>query len=506
MKNILITIVSLLFLIGCGDEFNSSPSKEMPKEENVNDMALHGNDFQNNINDKEINVNKRFLTKSKWENSIVKWYYNPNKQKFKNTTEAITIFKSAMKRWSNISGIKFEYQGTTTTTQFNLYDNKVVFGWADPTEVRKHFGGDGSIGAFVWYRSSGNKMLDARLTLNTARFNNWTNPYTKKYVPRVQSWKGLITHELGHVLGIAHSNISQSIMYANPYNGTVYMETLRNDDISAVTELYPKVVSPEVIKGEFDGAMSLVSPNEECWGCNKDEVRMHPHEWTGSTVAVQWLYDKNTCSQIDIYANSEIEVAIKAKPWKEHLTQEAFKVTLGSQPITIKKPNSDSLWTTLAITTVNNNDKDISIKAYCRTSQNTYYKGDRTTIDTDLVDVTYDYFWTGTASLISRAKKINDFGHSRDWAVTFRTKKSLTSFQWDTTNCKKVKITNGTTSNDTKATVDMKSWSESNKEYKNKCTSLPCIIEKNSNNYYILKIKSDAGIVSKGFIQVECIE
>jgi len=210
-------------------------------------------------------------------------------------------------------------------------------------------------------------------------------------------------------------------MYASPYNGTVYMETLRADDISAVTELYPKVET-EVIRGEFDGAGSLVSPNEICWGCNKDEARMHPHQWTGSTVVFQWLYDKETCSQIDIYASSPVEVVLKSKAWKEHLTQEAVKVTLGSQPITLKKPTSDSAWTTFALTSVDSIDKDISIKAYCRKPEDGYHKGNRETIETDLVDVTHDHFWTGTASLISRATKISNFGYAKDWAVTFRTK------------------------------------------------------------------------------------
>ena len=502
--NLLFPIIFFALIIGCGEEYSSSLKQE-PKDESINDIALVENDFSENIST-EIEYNKLFLTKAKWKDNTVKWWYNPNKQKFKNTAEAIKIFQSAMKSWTSISGIKFEYQGTTTTTQFDLNDGKIVFGWADPNEVRVHFGGDGSIGAFVWYKNSGNRMIDARLTLNTARYKGWNNPYNNnKYVYPVQSWKGLITHELGHVLGIAHSNINNSIMYANPYHGTVFMETLRADDISAVTELYPKV-DKETIKGEFDGAGSLVSPKEDCWGCNKDEAIMHSHQGTGSTVVFQWYYDKNTCSQLDIYASKEVEVAIKSKPWKEHLTQEAFKVTLGSNPISLKKSDTDSAWITFAVITTDKIDKDISIKAYCRTPQNSYYKGDRETIDTDLVDVTYDHYWTGTASLISRATKISDFGYSRDWAVTFRTKNSLTSFQLDTTNCKKVKITNGTTNNYAKASVDIKGWAEENSQYKNKCTALPCTVSENSNGYYILKIKSKPDAISKGYIQTQCIQ
>jgi hypothetical protein len=437
---------------------------------------------------------------------------------FASTEEAVSIFKSAMKSWSDVSGIKFEYQGTTTTTQFNLTDGKVVFGWADPDEVRTHFGGDGSIGAFVWYDDAENIMNDARMTLNTARYSNWTNPYNKKYYPSVKSWKGLITHELGHVLGIAHSDISESVMFANPYHGTVYMETLRADDIDAVTTLYPKEEESEVVvAGIFDGAGSLVSPNKECWGCDRDEARMQPYGGVGSTVVFQFYKNAN-CSHIDIRSKYDIgEVIIRSKGWRQtDLTEKAYRyanLTIGDadklkQGGVSIEPTSDRAsngWTTLAITTVNPISRTTPIYAFCRTDSDIFNSGGREKVDTDLVDVTYDYFWTGTGSLISLTNQ-SGFGSKKDWAVPFKTVNSLTSFQWETTNCKEIRITNGTTNNYTDATVDIKGWAESHDAWEQVCSQLPCTVQKSSNAYYILKIKSEVNTISEGYLQAQCVE
>ena len=49
----------------------------------------------------------------------------------------------------------------------------------------------------------------------------------------VSSLYRLVLHEMGHALGLAHSTVKQSIMYAEPFVGH-----LRADDISAIRHLY----------------------------------------------------------------------------------------------------------------------------------------------------------------------------------------------------------------------------------------------------------------------------
>ena len=40
---------------------------------------------------------------------------------------------------------------------------------------------------------------------------------------------GLLTHELGHAIGLAHSDVATAIMFANPYHSYQYNETLKSD-------------------------------------------------------------------------------------------------------------------------------------------------------------------------------------------------------------------------------------------------------------------------------------
>lgn len=47
-----------------------------------------------------------------------------------------------------------------------------------------------------------------------------------------------MTHELGHVIGVGHSNVSASVMFADPYHDVAYMGILRGDDANACADLY----------------------------------------------------------------------------------------------------------------------------------------------------------------------------------------------------------------------------------------------------------------------------
>ena len=257
----------------------------------------------------------------------------------------------------------------------------------------------------------------------------------------------------------------------------------------------------------IDGAGSLVSPNEYCWGCDRDQANMQSHSGENSTVVFQWRYDKDSCSQIDISADRDIgDVIIRAKGWKDKVTKVATSVKLSSSPISIRRPNRKSNWTTLAVTTQKPLTKEAEIYAYCKKKGSNYLNGNRGSASKDFVNFNLDYVWSGTGSLISQSKKSNydGFGHNRDWAITYFKKNSLTTFQWDTTTCHEITITNGKTddyyANNVK--VDIKGWDF--KDWKSACYELPCTIKKTNDYYYILKIKSPVKAITKGYIQVKC--
>jgi hypothetical protein len=264
----------------------------------------------------------------------------------------------------------------------------------------------------------------------------------------------------------------------------------------------------------FDGAGSLISPNEDCYGCDKDIAKMHPHNGENSTVVFQWLYDADSCSQLDIFSDESIgDVIIKSKKWDGHLTQKAFKVKLNAgSPITLKRPDNNNKWTTFAITTTEPLNFSNSITAECKTSDDRFKKGIRSDVNKDLIDVSHEHFWTGTGSIISFATErgSNQFGIDKDLAVTFENQKSLTSFQWyASSSCPKLKIMNGRSSriNSPINEVRIKGWAEENWS-SNKCSStLPCTLDApDGEGYYVIKVKSDADAIRFGLIGAQCVQ
>jgi len=414
--------------------------------------------------------------------------------------------------------------------------------YKSPLNPSAKAGYGGQCTAFVWGRVY--EKFNIELGINAPRSvphaNKWwtDNLYPKTLkrgsIPKSNSiviWggdfhkkNGKYKNPYGHVAFI--EKVENGYVYFNEAN----VETFKNTNFGGGYDGYVKKWTLEKFKkyrpysgkisgyiyinssttsGIFDGAGSLVSPKDDCWGCDKDEARMQPHNGVGSTVVFQWWYDKDICSQIDLIANEDIDVVVRAKGWNKHLTEKEFKVTLGQNPITLKRPNVNNDWTTLAITSIKPVTDTTPIYALCKTSSDEYKKGNRETSgNPSLVDVTSNHYWTGTGSIISQAtpRPKYPYGVSKDDAVTFKTKKSLTSFQWDTTNCNDIEVSNDGTNKYTDAIVDIKPWYESswNKEI---CKSLPCKIHRGGEAYYIIKVKTKPNAIKQNkFLHAECIK
>lgn len=268
------------------------------------------------------------------------------------------------------------------------------------------------------------------------------------------------------------------------------------------------LISNLAYAGIFDGAGSLINSSLDCWGCNKDAAVMHPHPGTVSTVAFQWLYNKQSCHHIDLQSNYDIEILVKQKASRKHFIQKAFKFYLtAGEFISLNKADNNSNWTTLAISSTHPIDKDVYISAFCREPQIHFNEGKRKTIiSNDLVNVTDNHYWAGTGSLISKANNRTGNGVNEDIVVTFPKHNSLTSFQWySSLSCQKLRISDYyNTNSKIKATVSIKSWNLDNSFFKKKCENLPCTINHVGYGYFIIKVVTDAGVIRNGILYAKC--
>lgn len=175
----------------------------------------------------------------KWDGGLMTWRYNPANQPATVTTEAmLALIQAGMDKWSSACAIRFEYQGTTSVTP-TLNDGVNVIGWTSA---------DGYDG-YTQYWSSGAYFSDVDIRLDPARLTQ-TNQI-----------EGIVSHELGHAIGLDHSDAVAAIMFAKPYHSYDYQRTLREDDISGCKALYGGVASgtPHAFDAVASGTLNALT-------------------------------------------------------------------------------------------------------------------------------------------------------------------------------------------------------------------------------------------------------
>jgi chitodextrinase len=195
------------------------------------------------------------------------WYYNDaSRPAAVSKATVIAQIQASMAKWSAVCRISFSYLGETTTG-FSLVsssiDGKNVIGW-DASSLTAPTTGIANI---AWNGS--NTIVDAEIRLNAA--------YSVTYTSALD---GTLTHELGHALGLEHSDVSGQVMSGPPltsYNGST---ALASDDIAGCVRLYgaaggsgpaPDTQAPAVPTGLTATAISTTQINL-AWNAATDNV------------------------------------------------------------------------------------------------------------------------------------------------------------------------------------------------------------------------------------------
>lgn len=168
----------------------------------------------------------------KHKNNTVEWFYNSIKQSKSSFSEqeVIDVIKKAMRSWSEVSGIIFVYKGKTVNSLHNMTDGVISIGyWSENAFIFEH----GEVASDAQIVGTDTEITDGYIILNGGDQNITTVP------GNLIELQGLMTHQIGHLLAIDHSDVEESIMYASPYHSYEYQTILRADDIKAAALLYP---------------------------------------------------------------------------------------------------------------------------------------------------------------------------------------------------------------------------------------------------------------------------
>ncbi|MBX3228000.1 MAG: matrixin family metalloprotease [Labilithrix sp.] len=99
----------------------------------------------------------------------------------------------------------------------------------------KYRGIDGTLAkTSVTYNDDTGEIYDADIEVNAA--NNTVTIDDEEIEYDLQA---IMTHEVGHFIGIAHSSLSTAVMYASYSPGSIAQRKLSDDDVEAVCAVYP---------------------------------------------------------------------------------------------------------------------------------------------------------------------------------------------------------------------------------------------------------------------------
>ena len=163
--------------------------------------------------------------------------------------ETLGAVKRAFFTWAGTSctDIYFLYGGLVSTGSSNLTltqdqkpddQNLIIWreSWPPTGSNNKLLTRDVPAVTTVMYEQKNGVIFDADIDLNGQYFF-WTTTNDKtKIATDIQN---AVTHEIGHLLGLAHSDKKDATMYEQTFQGEMTKRSLHGDDINGLCAIYP---------------------------------------------------------------------------------------------------------------------------------------------------------------------------------------------------------------------------------------------------------------------------
>ena len=185
-----------------------------------------------------------------WPTLPVPYEINQNSSQELGNQSTINVIQASYQSWTSpgCSAYRVQYRGTTSNS-WTSGDGVNTHIWIYSSNQRPpELGGQETIGVTLsLYR--GMDLVDGDIIYNGID-HSWTTQASRAGEVDAQS---IITHEVGHQLGLGHSNINAATMYAS-YGGGEGPRSLHPDDVEAVCSLYPSDAMSECASSDDCGA------------------------------------------------------------------------------------------------------------------------------------------------------------------------------------------------------------------------------------------------------------
>ncbi|XP_072395188.1 hatching enzyme-like [Diabrotica undecimpunctata] len=209
---------------------------------NVPVTGTLNNDTMNMMNKPRCSVgDNNYAIHSKWNKTILRWYFP---QAISNP-DYINLAAEAFARWEKISNLKFKHviipspkPDITITVVPNTHNFRASF--QGTAKCSFNFDGPGKVLAHAYYPSANGECTEIHLDANERWYvGNGRAPDGEA------NFLAVLMHEIGHSLGLEHSTIDSSIMYAW-YQQDV--TRFGDDDKKAMSILYEPKTAPSYIR------------------------------------------------------------------------------------------------------------------------------------------------------------------------------------------------------------------------------------------------------------------
>lgn len=193
-------------------------------------------------------------------------YVNSSNGQSINDSAVQSIAVDSVNEWNNLSNITIRKNSTAGSGQSSL--NEIYFS-TDPTV----FNGSGVVGITeVTYKNNSGEILEADILLND-NFTFSTDISADSYLGNV------ITHEMGHFLGLGHSQVAGSSMF---YSLSLGQSELHPDDQAGAYSIYPTGNPNKVsLSGKIIGSNKLI----EVFGTHVEAVSVTTGKVDGSAIS-----------------------------------------------------------------------------------------------------------------------------------------------------------------------------------------------------------------------------
>lgn len=121
----------------------------------------------------------------------------------------------------------------------------------------------------VWHNPNTGEIYDADMEINELNgpYGDCSASVDGCAVDTMVDLQNVVTHEVGHFFGIAHSNVAMATMVATSRPGEIQKRTLAPDDIEALCTIYPEGSLPDACDPTPRGGLKLTCGPEEDDDC-----------------------------------------------------------------------------------------------------------------------------------------------------------------------------------------------------------------------------------------------